>query len=155
VPPIATKALRRAYSIRSMSNNEVSRLCQNSVIANNQMSDINTQTEHRWNENDMKLIDEYRIYYYECMLLIEELAKKGPIAIDFPKKPKGNLEQLLNQEIRNKQPPSVNELQTLLESHFVANPHYFSTIIKVADVSPIYLSNLDSLKRSQDTNYSR
>ena len=128
-----------------MSNNGVSRLRQNSVIANNQMSDMNTQTEYQWNERDTKLIDEYRIYHYESMLVIEELAKNGPIGIKFPKKPKGNLEQLLVPEIRNKQ-ASVNELQTSLESHLVTNPQYFSTILKVANVSPICLSNLESLK---------
>ena len=106
---------------------------------------MNTQTEHQWNGRDIKLIDEHIIYHYNYMLVIEELTKKGPTAIEFPKKPMGNLVQLLVQEIRNKQ-QSMNELQTILESHFLTNPHYFSIIIKVADVSPTCLSNLDSLK---------
>lgn len=65
--------------------------------------------------------------------------------LEFPKKPKGKLEQLVVRKVK-KQPPNVNELQTLIESHFVTNPHYFYTVIKVVDVSPFYLSNLDSLK---------
>jgi hypothetical protein len=119
------------------------------VIANNQMSNMNTQTEHQWNEKDTKLIDDYRNYFYNCMIILEELYKNGPAGIEFPKKPKGSLQQLLVQEIKDKQ-QSVNELQTFLESHLVTNSHYFSMII---NVSPIYLSNLDSLKSYLQTGY--
>lgn len=124
-----------------MNSNEVSRICQNSAIVK-QTSDAGTQYKYQFNENQIKLINEYKSYYEESLMAIEELLEEGPEGIEFPKKPKGNLDQLFIKKT-DKKLLSVDELNDFLMKHIVDD--YFSMIIKVDSISSVHLANLESL----------
>ena len=111
-----------------------------------------TQYEYQWNEKQLSIIDEYRIYFYESLMTLEEMNRKGPDGIQFPKKPKGNLCQLLVEK-EEKTIMSAFELNELLEKQIVTEEDMFSTILQVTLVSPNYLNSLETLKPYLQSGY--
>jgi hypothetical protein len=122
------------------------------VIAMQQTYENITQYEYQWNEKQLSIIDEYRIYFYESLMTLEDMNKKGPDGIQFPKKPKGNLCQLLVEK-EEKTIMSAFELNDLLEKQIVTDQDMFSTILQVTLVSPNYLNSLETLKPYLQSGY--
>jgi hypothetical protein len=114
-----------------------------------QTEDKDTQFEFVWNEKQRTVIDEYRTYFYESLMTLEAMNRKGPDGILFPKKPKSNLGQLLDEK-PEKLIMSAFELNDLLEKQLVTDEGYFSTILQV---SPTYLDNLENLKPYLQSGY--
>jgi hypothetical protein len=49
-----------------------------------QTEDKDTQFEFVWNEKQRTVIDEYRTYFYESLMTLEAMNRKGPDGILFP-----------------------------------------------------------------------
>ena len=110
------------------------------------------QYEYPWNEKQITMIDEYRIYFYESLMTLETMNKNGPDGIQFPKKPKGNLGQLLVEK-EEKNMMSACELNDLLEKQIVTDQDFFSTILQVNQLSQNYLTSLETLKPYLQSGY--
>lgn len=107
------------------------------------------QYEYPWNEKQITMIDEYRIYFYESLMTLETMNKNGPDGIQFPKKPKGNLGQLLVEK-KETTIMSAFELNDLLERQIVTDEDFFSTIIQV---NQNYLTSIETLKPYLQSGY--
>jgi hypothetical protein len=85
--------------------------------------------------------------------MFDALEKNGPDGIEFPKKPKGDLEQLLHTKSKKVQ-PTIDELHTYLVSHITNDitKQYFSVIVKIKEVNKRQLT-LWNLKPLLKTGY--
>jgi hypothetical protein len=133
----------RNKAIQSMNSNNKSQ-SQKLVIA--ESNDEGTQYEYQWNISGTQLINEWRIYHQEYLMVLDKLQKNGPDNIEFPKKPKDSLTLLLGKE-RIKHTEDVNEIHAFLVKHIISDQ---STMDSISDLGSTYNSPDDLLRIAQD-----